>query len=203
MPTYDELLNHDYDGIQEFDNPTPGWWNWLFGLTAVFSAGYMIFFHMGQLGWTIQEAHQAALTADAVRQYGKIGELQWDEPTVLKFMQDPNWVAVGEGIFKQNCVQCHGLNGEGNIGPNMTDDNYKNVKTLGDIPNVIANGANNGAMPSWRNRLGHKNDVVMAACYIASLRGKNLPGPRGPEGDKIPPWPVPPAASAPAAADKK
>ena len=193
--TYDELLDHSYDGVQEFDNPTPGWWNWLFGLSVVFSIGYFIFFHLGQYGWTVQDAHRAAVTADAVRQYGRIGDLTPDEPTILKYMQDPVWLAVGEGIFRSNCVQCHGQNGEGNIGPNMTDDYYKNIKKLSDFGDVIANGAANGAMPAWRNRLGHKNDIVMAACYMASLRGKNLPGPRGLEGEIIPPWPKPPTSA--------
>lgn len=192
--TYDELLDHSYDGVQEYDNPTPGWWNWIFGLSAVFAVGYFIFFHLGLLGWTVQDAHRAEISADAVRQYGKIGDLTPDEPTILKYMQDPKWLAVGEGIFRANCVQCHGQNGEGQIGPNMTDDHYKNIKKISDIGDVIANGAANGAMPAWRNRLGHKNDIVMAACYVASLRGKNLPGPRQPEGDIVPPWPKPPAS---------
>ena len=89
---------------------------------------------------------------------------------------------------ERKCAQCHGPDASGLTGPNMTDDHYKNIKKITDIPQVIANGAANAAMPAWKNQL-HPNEIVLTAAYIASLRGKNLPGPRGPEGDPIPPWP--------------
>jgi cytochrome c oxidase cbb3-type subunit 3 len=69
----------------------------------------------------------------------------------------------------------------------LTDDYYKNVKKITDIAEVIKNGAAGGSMPAWRTRL-HPNEVVLMAAYVAGLRGKNLPG-RGPEGEKIDPWP--------------
>jgi len=77
------------------------------------------------------------------------------------------------------------------VGPNLTDENWKNVQKIADIPQVIMNGAAAGAMPAWKTRL-HPNEVVLVAAYVASLRGKNLPGPRGPEGTAIAPWPAAP-----------
>ena len=43
----DELLDHEYDGIQEYDNPCPGWWHAIFWLTVLFSAAYFLFFQVG------------------------------------------------------------------------------------------------------------------------------------------------------------
>src|SRR3989338_6760548 len=43
----DRLLDHEYDGIEEYDNPLPGWWVWLFWATIVFSGVYVAFYHMG------------------------------------------------------------------------------------------------------------------------------------------------------------
>ena len=43
MPNHepqDQLLDHSYDGIQEFDNPMPRWWVYLFWVTIVFSVLY-------------------------------------------------------------------------------------------------------------------------------------------------------------------
>jgi cytochrome c oxidase cbb3-type subunit 3 len=38
---------HSYDGIQEYDNPLPGWWKWLFLATFIFSIFYWLYFHTG------------------------------------------------------------------------------------------------------------------------------------------------------------
>ncbi len=194
--TRDVALDHHYDGIQEFDNPTPGWWWMVFHATVLFSIGYFIFFQFGTYSWTNVEEHDAALAKNLRLQFAEIGELQPDEPTLLKYMNDPKWLAVGKVVFAGRCVSCHGADASGQVGPNMTDDYYKNLKKLSDIPMVIANGANNGAMPSWKNQL-HPNEIVLTAAYIATLRGQNLPSPRPHEGDLIPPWPKLPQ-SAPA-----
>lgn len=183
------LLDHEYDGIHEYDNPTPGWWTWLFIVTVVLCFPYTVMYHYGDWGWNMHEAHTREVAFDLKRQFGAIGDLKGDEATLLKYMNDPKWMTVGQIVYRTNCVQCHGTEGQGLVGPNLTDQNYKNVKKLADVASVIANGAANGAMPAWKTRL-HQNEVVLAACYAASLRGKNLPGPRPAEGDVIPPWPT-------------
>ncbi|MEK7370666.1 MAG: cbb3-type cytochrome c oxidase N-terminal domain-containing protein, partial [candidate division NC10 bacterium] len=43
----DRLLDHEYDGIEEYDNPLPGWWVWVFWATIVFSGVYVAFYHVG------------------------------------------------------------------------------------------------------------------------------------------------------------
>lgn len=182
------LLDHNYDGIQEYDNPTPGWWWMLFHGTVVFSIVYYLFFQFSPDAWTLKDAYSASVVTDLRKQFAEIGELKPDEATILKFSKDKKWLEVGRNTFTTNCVSCHGRDGEGVVGPNMTDDSYKNVKTITDIAAVISNGAANGAMPAWKNRL-HPNEVVLTASYIASLRGKNLPSARPAEGNVIPPWP--------------
>jgi mono/diheme cytochrome c family protein len=46
----DELFQHTYDGIQEFDNDLPGWWKWLFYLTIAFAIGYLLYYHVLGIG---------------------------------------------------------------------------------------------------------------------------------------------------------
>ncbi len=185
------LLDHNYDGIQEYDNPTPGWWWWLFHATTAFSVVYFIFFTFSPAAWTATDEHAAASTALLRKQFGEIGDLTPDEATLVKFMHDDKWLVVGEATFKGRCVSCHGARGEGGVGVNLTDDHFKNVKTITDLAKVITEGAANGAMPAWKNQL-HPNEIVLSAAYVATLRGKNLPSARPAEGDVIPPWPTAP-----------
>lgn len=184
--------DHAYDGIEEYDNPLPGWWKWLFIATIVFSPFYFVYYHSGAKGRSIEDKYTVALAENTRLQFAEIGDLKVDEPTIARFMAKDNWVKVGATVFQTNCVSCHGREGEGKVGPNLTDEAYKNVTTLGDIGTVINNGAGNGAMPKWSNRL-HVNEIVMVSAYVANLRGKNVEGGRPAEGRAIAPWPQPPA----------
>ena len=40
------LLDHEVDGIRELDNKLPRWWVWLFYLTIIFAAVYMVYYHV-------------------------------------------------------------------------------------------------------------------------------------------------------------
>lgn len=197
----DALLDHEYDGIREYDNPTPAWWHVIFLGSVVFSVLYFAFFHIGPSigsnGWTLQQAHEEAMADNLTLQFKDLGDLQVDEATVLKYMNEPDWLTVGASVYKTHCKSCHAADGSGLVGPNLTDDQYKNVKQLIDVARVIENGAANGSMPAWKNRL-HTNEVVMVSAYVAKMRGQNLPGPRGAEGAAIPAWSATPPAAGPA-----
>jgi len=188
------ILEHEYDGIKEYDNPTPGWWHALFALTVIFSVFYFTFWHFSPMAWSIEEAYAARQTKEYAKIFGSIGELEGDEATILRMMGDERMLAVARGIFEGNCAACHARDGGGITGVNLTDDHYKNVRSLADIYTVINRGAASGAMPAWQNRLSQNERVILSA-YVASLRGTTPASGRGPEGEVIPPWPpVPPAA---------
>ncbi len=185
----ESLTDHSYDGIQEYDNPLPGWWKWLFGLTALFFIPYWVWFHLGTPGRSIQDQHDAQAARTFELRFSEIGVLEPDQATMVKYMNDPKWLTVGQATYKTNCATCHGQNGEGVVGPNLTDEHYKNVLKIEDVAKVISNGAGNGAMPAWGHRFSHPNVTVLTAAYVASLRGKNETG-KPPEGNVIPPWPT-------------
>jgi cytochrome c oxidase cbb3-type subunit 3 len=187
--TTGKLMDHEYDGIREYDNPCPAWWHMIFIATVLFSVVYFVFFQFGKIGWTVVGAHKQAEYDNLTLRFAEIGELTVDEPTLLKYMNTPKWLTVGEVVYAANCKSCHSDDGSGLVGPNLTDDHYKNVKQLVDVATVIEDGAANGSMPAWRNRLHHLNEIVLVAAYVANMRGENLPGPRSAEGEKIAPWP--------------
>lgn len=189
--TSDAIREHYYDGIQEYDNPTPGWWWLVFWATVAFSLVYFVFFQFSPMAWTLAQEHEAALARNLRLQFGEIGDLTPDQATLLRFMNEPKWLLVGKTVFAGRCISCHGPDASGVVGPNLTDDHWKNVRKLEDIASVIANGAANNAMPSWKNQL-HPNEIVLTAAYVASLRGQNRPSARPAEGELIPPWPMEP-----------
>ncbi len=190
-----ELTDHAYDGIQEYDNPLPGWWKWMFVGSIVFSLFYVLYFHIGAPGRSVIEGYDLALAANTRLQFGEIGDLEPTEVTLTTYAlreDKKNWLRVGETVFKTNCISCHGRNAEGKVGPNLTDEFFKNIRKIEDIARVINDGAGNGAMPAWADRM-HKNEIVLVSAYIASLRGTEpASGAKGPEGNAIAPWPEPP-----------
>lgn len=185
----DQLTSHDYDGIREYDNPTPGWWHAVFVTTIIFSVFYFLFFQFSPLAWTPQDVLQKTEVANLKKQFAELGTLAQDEPTLQRMMSEPKWMSVGESIFRGSCASCHGDKGQGIVGPNMTDDHYKNIKRLGDILNVVNNGAAGGAMPAQKLAL-HPNEVVLVSAYVAHIRGRFIPG-RDPEGERAPAWSAP------------
>ena len=190
------LTDHAYDGIQEYDNPLPGWWKWTFVASIVFSIAYAMYFHVGAPGRSILDGYEAEQTAMSMKLFASIGELQPDEPTLLISAHDTTRLRIGESIFRSNCISCHGRYGEGKVGPNLTDEYYKNVRTVTDLIKILNNGAGNGAMPAWSNRL-EPNEIILVAAYVASLRGTQPAAEgKGPDGSEIAPWPDPPAEQA-------
>lgn len=188
-----KLTDHAYDGIQEYDNPLPGWWSALFTLTIIFTPMYLLYYHGGGEGESVYESYDKQRAQIFQRKFKELGDLTPDRTTLLTYMNDPEWLTVGKSVFQANCVSCHGKDGEGVVGPNLTDDYFKHVNTIEDIAKVISDGAANGAMPAWRNRLSHVNQIVLTAAYVASLRGTGASG-KGPEGKEISAWDAPPAA---------
>lgn len=184
----DPLTGHNYDGIQEYDNPTPAWWTWVFLASVVFAFCYMFLNLIAAGDLSPPAQHERAYLANLSKKFGEIGELDPDAATIVTYMQEDQWLALGRGVYMSNCTSCHGTNAAGSASaPNLTDEHYIYVKNVEDIADVIINGRGNGKMPAW-NRL-HPNEVVLVSSYIASLRGTNVTG-KGPEGEVPPPWPT-------------
>jgi cytochrome c oxidase cbb3-type subunit 3 len=188
----DKLSDHEYDGIREYDNPLPGWWVWVFWVTVVFSVGYFLWYHVGIHGRGVNDSYAVAAQEIEARRAAASGELRPNTATMLMLMNDPKAMERGATVYKMACGACHGFEGQGLVGPNLTDDYYKNVKTLGDVVAVVLNGAGNGTMPARGGQPLPDADVYNVSAYVAALRGKNLPTPPTVmiKGDLIEAWPT-------------
>jgi cytochrome c oxidase cbb3-type subunit 3 len=178
------LIEHDYDGIQELDNPIPGWFMYLFYATIIFGVCYLLnyhVFHIGQLQYDEYKTEMAQ--ADIAKKlYLSKAANQVDENTV-KLVHDPAIIASGAAIFKQNCVACHGDHAQGVVGPNLTDDYWLHGGKINDLFKTVKYGVLTKGMPTWEKVLSPKqiSDVVN---YVKSLHGSNPANPKAPQGEK-------------------
>lgn len=179
--------NYVIDGIQQQSGTVPRWWsNTMFALMGICPL-FMLYFHIGAPGRSAADYYEKEVAAAARARFAEIGTLEPNGPTILEYMEKDNWVKVGKVVFKSNCANCHGQSGEGLIGPNLTDEKYKHIRSVGDIATVILKGANNNAMPAWEEKLD-VNEIVMVSAYVANLRGTNADGGKAAEGADIPSW---------------
>ncbi len=194
-PGPDKLTGHNYDGIREYDNPTPGWWHAIFLGTILFSVVYMAVFHLSSAKEKLRpEAQLARAEARAAAEsFALLGELRADGPSLMLLSTSEIAVGKGKSIFaSKGCVACHGPNAGGvaGIGLNLTDDYGKNIRTPEDVYDTIAKGVTGTAMLGFEAQMG-KDDTILAAAYVISLRGTNTPDGVPPEGDPMPEWLVP------------
>lgn len=184
--TNDPLLDHDYDGIKELDNPLPGWWLGTFYIAIVFAAFYFTWHHIIGDGHLVQKAYekqwadmQAAELAKSAAQMASLSD-----ETLLKGSKDSAVVAAGKDKFTSTCSSCHGPDGGGLIGPNLTDAYWINGdgKPLS-ILKVIKEGVTAKGMPAWGPVLSQQ-DVSNVTSYIVSIQGSKPANPKAPQGEK-------------------
>jgi len=181
----ERLLDHEYDGIQEFDNPTPRWWTWIFWASVAFALLY--WWNPGHMisGRGRIADYQLAM-ADAERRWPKPPSGAEDAIALAALVRDPSALAMGKATFATNCVVCHRADGGGVIGPNLTDEYWLHGGTLPEIYKTIYDGVLEKGMPAW-GKVFKPADVNALAAFVSTLRGSNPANARAPEGTKISP----------------
>ncbi|MCE9619651.1 MAG: c-type cytochrome [Planctomycetes bacterium] len=183
-----KILEHEADGIQEYDNPMPFWWSAIFWLTIVFGYFYFGYFVVG-VGASAQRDYQSELAVFYQEQFGKLGDIKPTQASILGLAADPKWMKAAQGLFAANCAVCHTADGGGGTGPNLCDNNYINVKKVEDIYKVVSGGLVAKGMPQWSGRFSEPQLVLLSG-YVAHLRGTTPAVPKAPQGEPIPPWPA-------------
>jgi cytochrome c oxidase cbb3-type subunit III len=186
MSDQDRLLHHEYDGIQEYDNPLPFWWSAIFVLTIVFAAGYWLWFHGGGPGrsdhavleerYAEYQARRAAVEAES--------SVVVTEEALAVLAGDGRALELGRRLFVQNCAGCHQEDGRGSVGPNLTDEFQIHGSARMDLYRTIRDGVPAKGMIPWGSTLAPRETAAVTA-YVATLRGRNLPDGKAPEGGKV------------------
>lgn len=177
-------LNHNYDGIKELDNHLPPWWTGMFYGTVAFSVVYMLIFHvwlsaplpaeelaLEQKQAQIDIAAYQAKAADAI-----------DERNVT-MAENPQELESGQALFDKNCKVCHGAQGQGGVGPNLTDEYWIHGGALQDVFKTIKYGVPQKGMIAWKASF-KPVEIKQVASYILTLQGSNPPGAKAPQGER-------------------
>ena len=173
----DELLDHDVDGIREFDNDLPRWWLYGFYFTILFAVLYLVNFHV--LDTPIVGAKSIAAEYEAdVRAAAETAAARRPDPSAagaLVALTDAASLQKGQEIFEGQtnvCWSCHRKDLGGLVGPNLTDDQWLHGCSAGEIVANIRTGfPPRGMLPFGSGAALTDEQLLQVASYVISKRG--------------------------------
>lgn len=191
-----ETTGHEWDGIQEFNNPLPRWWLWVFyaciawgvwysvaypawpGLKTA-TAGYLGFSTRAQVAENIAEFEEKLAPMNDKLASVELASIA-DDSELRGYA-----VSAGAAVFKTWCAQCHGSGAAGAKGyPNLLDDDWLWGGTIEDIHTTITHGIRNtddedarfSQMPAFgRDELLEKEQIAQVVNYVMSISAGNTP----------------------------
>jgi cytochrome c oxidase cbb3-type subunit 3 len=95
-----------------------------------------------------------------------------DKPLVLTnpFEKDAKALKTGSELYvAYNCVDCHGADGSGSMGPSLADGRWHFGGSAGEVFESIYEGRPDG-MPAWGGRIAN-DQIWMLVTYVRSLNG--------------------------------
>ena len=156
-PAEVETTGHEWDGIEEFNNPLPRWWLWTFYATIVWALIYMVLYPAwplvtratpGLLGFSTRanvaaEIDRFAAANGPIRERLVAADLNsiTNDPELLQFA-----TSAGAAVFRTHCSQCHGSGAAGVQAagyPNLLDDDWIWGGTMEDIHLTVVHGIRN------------------------------------------------------------
>jgi cytochrome c oxidase cbb3-type subunit 3 len=182
----DKVLEHNYDGIQEYDNDLPRWWVQIFWITGIFGVVYALYFHWPT---SLTPEQDLALKMEQIQALRASSEAATEntssnQDNLLQLVSDQAVLNKGSEVYQGKCMACHAAQGQGLVGPNLTDDHWIHGGTLPEIRKVIVKGFPEKGMIAWEALL-KKEEIDAVTAYIWSLYGSNPPNAKAPEGVKV------------------
>jgi cytochrome c oxidase cbb3-type subunit III len=161
-----KTMGHVFDGIEEYDNPLPRWWFYMFLISFVFTGLYLLIYPgLGNYkGISFWKNGDAWTSVSQLQNEQASAQTKYDE-TFGEFAKTPieelakNQTAMKMGyrVYLNNCALCHGSDAGGNIGyPNLTDKDWLYGGSPEKIKETITHGRV-AAMPAWGASLGEAN----------------------------------------------
>ncbi len=171
---------HNYDGIEELDNPPPSWIMFIFYLTIGISILYGAYYFWIGIGPDQHEEYQRSVQQAQLKyQTGKSAE-------ALALLTDEASLSEGKAIYADmNCATCHGNEGEGNaIGPNLIDNYWIHGCSFDDVFNIIKNGEPLKGMTPFKGQLSDERIQKVASYVLLAMKEYTPDNPKEPQGEK-------------------
>jgi cytochrome c oxidase cbb3-type subunit III len=189
------LREHEFDGIQEFDQKLPNWWLWSFYAAILGLFVYWILYYQLRIYQTDEQQTSSAIAAvyDAKEKESQQTLAALDDATLINtWANDPAIIASGETIYNTNCTACHGADLAAVMdvggtkyplpGRSLVDGIWEYGGKPNDIIMLVKNGSPAGAkgmngalMQSWSATLTTKQIAEVTAYIIAkNLKEYNL-----------------------------
>ncbi len=164
-------MGHNWDGLEELNNPLPRWWLYFFYITIYFAVGYLVLYpgsgiYEGVLKWNSTKMYN-----DEIKQFDLKLKPLFDKYTAMSIpvlAQHTQGMRTARRIFNNNCTICHASDAGGTRGfPSLKDKAWLWGGTVAQIKQSITDGRN-GNMPAWEKVI-KKEGVKQVAHYVASL----------------------------------
>lgn len=183
------LREHEFDGIQEYDQKLPNWWLFTFYIAvAWFVVHWVLYYHTDLFKSPQQEVQQALVAVKEAKQAElekTLAKLN-DSTLVHEWATNPEVVAAGETTYMTLCSSCHApdLSATLKAGPAtvplpglpLNDHQWKFGGKPLDIFKLINEGSppestgNNGArMQAWGQQLSPKQVAEVVSFLITKL----------------------------------
>ncbi|MEQ8542397.1 MAG: cytochrome-c oxidase, cbb3-type subunit III [Roseitalea porphyridii] len=186
-----DTTGHEWDGIQEFNNPLPRWWVWVFYLTIIWGIWYSVAYPAwpgikdataGYMGWSTRANVAEAISEAEAANAGINEKLASVELTAIQGDDELQGYATSAGaaVFKTWCAQCHGSGAAGSKGyPNLQDDAWLWGGTMEDIHTTVSHGIRNEDDPDARysempafGEILENEQIDQVANYVMTLSGR-------------------------------
>ncbi|MBA2664735.1 MAG: c-type cytochrome [Bradymonadaceae bacterium] len=175
------ITGHDYDGIMEYDNPMPGWWLAILYLTIVWSIFYVAGMGLGFINSYEDDLKHSMIEINEMRRGAVAAAPNVDQSYLAGLVGNAEVIDTGRQAYAFSCAVCHAAEGQGQIGPNLTDDHWLHGGELVDIYKAIYDGVPAKGMPAWGSVLSSAENVALAV-FIDSLRGTEPANPKAAQG---------------------
>ena len=168
-----DTTGHVWDEtLEEYNNPLPKWWMWLFYITVIFSLVYCVLYptlgsYQGMLGWS-SSGQLAKEVAKADEQSKPLYD-KYMKMDLQALAADKEGIETGKRLYLTYCMQCHGADARGSKGfPNLADNDWQWGGEPAQIVETISSGRM-GVMPPHA-QLGAET-IKDLANYVRSLSG--------------------------------